>query len=383
MAAPRGLNVSLCCIVLVIGVLKGPPTWPQGALRAESQQPAAGPQFSVATQAVVLDVVVRDRRHRPIARLSVDDFEVRENGVRKQIKNFQAVHRQQVDAESELGDARTGRVNESPLEKASAAVAIVFENLGPEGRALAQQAALDIANTASVGRFLVGVYVVRRSLEPVLLFNHDAESVRLAITAAASRPGCPVLDASANAPGVRGGVLSACADMDDHRVRGVSTLDSLTVLVRDLGEFHGRKALALFSEGLDFTTGCRGQFCDDRKERLHELVAEAGRRNVAIYTFDAAGLRLQSTATGQLMAEPRAALTVLARDTGGVFSGDTNDLRPAVARTMSDLANYYMLGYDTDWPNEREETRKIDVRVSVKDSYVLARRTIAVPSSAR
>jgi len=87
--------------------------------------------------------------------------------------------------------------------------------------------------------------------------------------------------------------------MDDHRSRGVATLDGLTLLARQLGQIEGRKAMAVFSEGIDFTTGCRGsQFCDDRRERLRDLILEAARNGVAIYTFDAAGLRLYPTANG-------------------------------------------------------------------------------------
>ena len=54
-------------------------------------------------------------------------------------------------------------------------------------------------------------------------------------------------------------------------------------------------------------------------------------------TFDAAGLRLHTTATGQLMQEPRAGLSVLARETGGAFADGSNDLRPAVARMSADM----------------------------------------------
>src|SRR5690606_2326613 len=97
----------------------------------------------------------------------------------------------------------------------------------------------------------------------------------------------------------------------------------LHALVERLGAFPGRKTVALFSEGLDLTSGCRGQFCDDRKSRFDGVIRAAALSNVAFYTFDAAGLRLMRMATGQLMEEPRAALSVLARETGGAFTEDT------------------------------------------------------------
>jgi len=77
------------------------------------------------------------------------------------------------------------------------------------------------------------------------------------------------------------------------------------------------------------------------------------------------------------MAEPRAALTILARETGGVFAGDTNDLRDAVSRMQADLATYYMLGYTSTWPAGSEQTRAVRVRVRQKGAYVLVRHAVA------
>ncbi len=47
----------------------------------------------------------------------------------------------------------------------------MFENLGPEGRALSEQAALTLVDGMSARHDLVGVYVVRLSLESVLPFS--------------------------------------------------------------------------------------------------------------------------------------------------------------------------------------------------------------------
>jgi VWFA-related protein len=352
------------------------------ALRGQTPADSAGSaQFATITQAVVLDVVVRDRRQQPVTGLSRADFEVREDGVLQPIAAFQAIAsgaRSSADpTPSGHGDAdSSGGVPAAPV-----VLAVVFENLGPEGRARAQQAALTLVQGMSARQEMVGVYVVRRGLETVLPFSSVEPDVRVAIDGAARRPGCPVLETGGTGAHVRGGTLTDCAGMDDHRSRGVATLDGLTLLARQLGQFEGRKAMAVFSEGLDFTTGCRGQFCDDRQERLRDLILEAARNRIAVYTFDAAGLRLHPTATGQLMAEPRAALTILARETGGVFAGDTNDLGEAVARMQADLANYYMLGYTSTWPPGPEQPRTVRVRVRQKGASVLVRQ--AVPPALR
>jgi VWFA-related protein len=143
-------------------------------------------------------------------------------------------------------------------------------------------------------------------------------------------------------------------------------------VVEALGVFRGRKTVALFSEGLDLTSGARGQFGDDRRSRFEELIARASHANVAFYTFDAAGLRLQTTATGQLMEEPRAGLSVLARETGGAFADGTNDLRPAVARMWADMQHYYLVTFDSARESDIGSVR-VRVRVKVRGASVLVR----------
>ncbi len=162
-----------------------------------------------------------------------------------------------------------------------------------------------------------------------------------------------------------------CAGTRSPRA-GINTFDELAAVVDALAGFPGRKSVALFSEGLDLTSGARGQFGDDRRSRFEALIARASEANVAFDTFDAAGLRLHTTATGQLMEEPRAGLSVLARDTGGAFSDGSNDLRPAVARMWADMQHDYLLSFDSDRDVTGSSVR-VRVRVKVRGSTVLVR----------
>ena len=105
---------------------------------------------------------------------------------------------------------------------------------------------------------------------------------------------------------------------------------------------------------------------------IESLIARAKEANVAFYTFDAAGLRLHTTATGQLMEEPRAGLSVLARETGGAFSDGSNDLRPAVGRMRADMQHYYLLSFDSERDVAGSSIR-VRVRVKVRGATVLVR----------
>ena len=72
----------------------------------------------------------------------------------------------------------------------------------------------------------------------------------------------------------------------DKEVQANAGTDSLRGLVRLLAPLAGRKTVVLFSEGLSITNGSI--------DRWHRLQNEANRHNVAFYTFDAMGLRVQS-----------------------------------------------------------------------------------------
>ena len=57
-----------------------------------AQQPATStdrPKFGTSTAAVVVDVIVRDRKGHPVVDLTKDDFEVLENGTVQTLLDFQ------------------------------------------------------------------------------------------------------------------------------------------------------------------------------------------------------------------------------------------------------------------------------------------------------
>jgi hypothetical protein len=61
-----------------------------GALEASSQAPGTGqqPTFATGTAKVVLDVVVRDKKGRPVLDVRADEIEVVEEGIRQTIEGF-------------------------------------------------------------------------------------------------------------------------------------------------------------------------------------------------------------------------------------------------------------------------------------------------------
>lgn len=115
---------------------------------------------------------------------------------------------------------------------------------------------------------------------------------------------------------------------------------------------------------------------------------------MSFYTVDAAGLRPHSPSANArkalrefsadkpgvsmspdqvMFAEPYVALSRLAKETGGAFLDNTNDLDRAARRMGEDLRSYYLLGYVPTNAALDGGYRRIDVRVKRRDVTVQAR----------
>lgn len=185
----------------------------------------------------------------------------------------------------------------------------------------------------------------------------------------------------------------------------VGTLGALNFIVRGLQTLPGRKSVILFSDGFrifDEDEGSRRIL--DSLERLVDL---ANRASVVIYSVDPRGIQpLGLTAADDLSGatglprfgdlrdsgdvsssqwirglgadlqnrrfdffKTQQGLNYLAQQTGGTFTGNTNDLDGAVRRILNNQKGYYLLGYrpdsDTfDSASKRKGFHHIEVKVN-------------------
>jgi VWFA-related protein len=188
-----------------------------------------------------------------------------------------------------------------------------------------------------------------------------------------------------------------------HRALGV--LRELRDLADFMGSVHGRrKALLLFSEGIDYpTTDIFGaQEATMVTRAMQDAITAAARGNVSFYGVDPRGLvGMSADAVGELMvpapsSDPAAggatlssflaemrlsqdSLQSLSDETGGFASVGANDPAPFFDRVVSANSTYYMLGYYS--PNHPRDGRfhKIEVRVRRPGMSVSARRGYAAP----
>ena len=118
----------------------------------------------------------------------------------------------------------------------------------------------------------------------------------------------------------------------------------------------------------------------DSEKRLHDLLDEARRANVAFYPIDVGGLKTQQrqaddrVAFGAEAATKLVTLQNLAENTDGIAIVNTNDLNAGARRIADDLAGYYLLGYYPTNTTPDGRFRSIEVKVNQPGVRVSARR---------
>jgi len=136
----------------------------------------------VESQEVKLDVVVKDKRGRPVKDLKAADFEVFEDGVLQQIQSFRFVTREDAP---DAGPSPGRKVDAGTAPPAGPStpgvIALVFDRLSPEARHLARKAGLSYAQNGMAGGDFTGVFSIDQSLRTQQSFTDSPELVRQAI----------------------------------------------------------------------------------------------------------------------------------------------------------------------------------------------------------
>lgn len=310
---------------------------------AGAQQPAprtparSSDGYSVATTAIMVDVVVRDKRGRPITDLTRDDFEILENAVPQTIGSFSIVSRtggigiqvrKRVPGTTTVATSSTAE-KDAPAEEHPPITALVFDSLSPEALSLAQRSALAELPMSGPSDARVGVFTAEPGLRLLQPYTQDVALVRAAVRRVSAageareqaeaerrqqlsdrlrqldvlsggvgvdRPAAfaPGTDNSSTAQAI---VEAQLANMEmrllrnfesiDRDHRGFGTASALLTVIQSLNEHPGRKTIVYFSQGLPASPSMQA--------RLDSVVSTANRANVSVYAIDAAGLRPEST----------------------------------------------------------------------------------------
>ncbi len=330
-----------------------------------AQQPtprrASGVDASTVT-AVVVDLVVRDRKGLPVTDLTAADFEVTEDGVAQEIGSFRlpmadAPARSETAsapapaapspsaAPAALPAAGAATVAAGASREESSVVALVFDRLSPDSRRFTKLAAERYIGKGTESAHVIGVFATDWGLEVVQGFTRDAAVIRAALDRVATRTGSLAAENRADArsnmqrasqientmaaignASPAAGAAQAAAGVDlqmaqmqqrmsetysmlERDQQGYGTMNAMSAVVNALKLVPGRKSVLFFSEGLVIPPNVMPRFLS--------LIDEANRANVAVYAMDAKGLRAEST-----QAEARDEINAYAA--GRLDSGERN-----------------------------------------------------------
>jgi VWFA-related protein len=347
--------------------------------------PAETQTFRSSVKLIDIDVFVHDKDGHNVRGLTRDDFEIIEDDQVQELRAFTFV--------------------DLPTASPSPAVNELVEpdvvtNRGPRGRLYV--IVLDSPSTASPSSWLSGQsydVLVKR-----LADRFVDENLQTGDLAAVVNPQGTYSDSTsftASKEGLhaaiarygrgRSGNIENIENLD-AATRSIQTYETIGDVAARLGAINGRrKAILLIGSQMRFQSpecpaGASSQSlaCQIASRwpaitaAYRDAVTAATRNNVAVYTIDPSGL---TTDTGAEEMDRRAALQVVAEDTGGIAVVGTNNFATAFTDIVRDTSTYYVLGYVPASDYRDGKFHQVKVRVRRPGFYsVRARKGYTAPA---
>jgi VWFA-related protein len=340
---------------------------------------------------VQVDAVVTDKNNRHVTNLTAADFEIRQDGKVQAVTNFSFIdavpgRRPSVAASPQVKLAPLPAPVDIRAADVRRTFAVVVDDLGLAWVNLnyVKAALRKFVLEERQPRDLVAVIPTGGGMGALQQFTNDPKVLLSAVdhlkfNSIFSRVGIDsfrTVDPFGNRP-----------NYVKNAVSRNQTFQSLQAVIRGLRDLPGRKMLLLISESM--------QISDDNF--IREIADAANRASVVIYTIDPRGIpTLQITAADNTsrMPPPRisqipfersdfyfnsqSGLDYMAKETGGLFFHDNNDLGAAVSNMNIDSAGYYLIGYHPDSktftrPSQQTTFHKLEVRLKRPDLSVRSR----------
>ena len=396
----------------------------------ETQKPSSDPTdvVRITTNLVQIDAVVTDRRGQHIVDLNPEEFQIYQDGRPQKISSFTYVNLNTTAADkpSSPSPKKDERVSELPKppeqlrrDQVQRSIALVVDDLGLsfESAHFVRGALRKFVDEQMQSGDLVAIIRTGAGIGALQQFTTDKRLLHAAIDRlkpnAFGRRGIAAFgnigeDAFYTEPrsGKRGTFTSSGRDepvsYEDFRdeVFTVGTLGALNYVVRGLRELPGRKSAILLTDALDLFSSAGTQNYR-ALDALRQLIDLANRSSVVFYTIDARGLQsgqdsaslalvgkteadsatgeISSTGLsgGKVLADLRArsleifeaqnGMSYLARQTGGIFINNNNDIAQGIRRVL-DQKGYYLIGYRPDestfGTNNQRSFHRLEVRVT-------------------
>jgi VWFA-related protein len=394
MTIRRCIGVVVC--LLAAGVVRpaaqnppvqNPPPPNPPASQGQTEKPSPQATFRSRIDSVMVDVAVTDKQGHPVADLTEQEFEIRENNKVQTIDTFKLV-----------------KIDDSPIDPDSLPPILSFED---------QQREVEDDRNRLIVIFLDD-YHVRR--ENSLRIRQDlarfASQLNPRDLVAIMYPLMPptALTFSRNRTALARDLMTfegrkydytpkndidrqmmmASPDQIEQQ-RNLISISSLETLCAYMGTMRdGRKTILLTSEGLIGSTpstvisGAPGNPDPiggaNLMTQFQEIFAEAARNNTSVYTLDARGLAVSEfgaernvnmQADLKILNASIDSLRVLADNTGGRAIVNTNNPLPMLKQMLTDSSAYYLLSYTSTEKMRDGRFHPIKVKVLRKDAEVL------------
>jgi VWFA-related protein len=159
-----------------------------------SSPPAGGPDRAVihsTTREVLLDLVVRDKHHHPVADLRPEEVEIYEDGVRQNIRvfrNIQGSEQLETERTAAATPAEPAKSGETPHPLNSMRqvnfVSVVFAEIAPLNLDFARRAVQEFLKSDNLPNTYVTIYTLNRSLQVMQPYTVDKDTLAKAVEAA-------------------------------------------------------------------------------------------------------------------------------------------------------------------------------------------------------
>jgi len=379
---------------------------------------AQPPRFRTGVDVVQVAVVAKDAAGNHVTDLSSSEFEVLEDGVAQRVVAFTRVSlpifRPPLEGATPARAAAPADVGSNESVASARIFVLVLDALhvAPVRTVTVRQQARQFIEQHVGPGDLAAVFSPGGPASATADFTNDRARLLAAVdsftssklTSAVAERAEEIARAESTGIVVHGGKDPS----DGERAgRAQALTATLEALARHLDRAPGRrKALLLFSEGIDYDTsdvmGEAQRYASDVMHSMDRAVNALMRTNVAMYSIDPRGL---GSGQGELIATPvysrrpgdpdvlserdveleqeRAirGLRDLAVATGGFLATDLG-LARAFDRIAAESSEYYVIGYTPSKPSKPGDRRKIVVRISRPGVTVLARRGYVVAAAA-
>jgi len=289
----------------------------------DAAPPSPGPTIRVTTTEVSLDLVVRDKKGRPVKNLKQSDVEIFEDGVRQQILSLRLVPGREVQRREAENQAKKATAGESlPLREVNT-LCIVFHNIDPVTRPHAVEVVKEFIKSDLPPETYIGIFNLNESLAPLHEFTKNKEELLQSIEgsfngkpldfAQASQalltasPNIVTMTAQVNnathsasvSVDTTGGEVATTtimgadvsnssganrlrgdqvrAQSDFANITGMHETDRIVTLINQLGTLPGRKTVLLVTTGL-VTTG--------DPDRFQKILNNANSHGITFYALD-------------------------------------------------------------------------------------------------